>query len=73
MKPLTAKQLIKILEKHGFILSRQKGSHKIYRHPVSKIIVPVPMHGKNKPIHIGTFLSIIKQSKISKEEFKKQK
>ena len=72
MKSLTAKKLIKILEKHDFVLSRQKGSHKIYRHPKSKIIVPVPIHGLNKPIYIGTFLSIVKQSKIPKEEFKKK-
>ncbi len=72
MKPLSAKQLIKILEKHGFILSRQKGSHKIYRHLNSKIIVPVPMHGKSKPIPIGTFLSIVKQSKIPRKEFEKR-
>jgi len=70
MKSLTAKQIIRILEKHGFVLSRQKGSHMIYRHPHSKIIVPVPLHGKNKPIPIGTFLAIIKQSKIPKGEFK---
>lgn len=72
MKPLTARQLIKILEKHGFVLSRQKGSHKIYRHPKSNIIVPVPIHGLNKPIYIGTFLSIVKQSKIPKKEFEKK-
>lgn len=70
MKSLTAKQVIKILQKHNFILARQKGSHQIYRHSISNIIVPVPMHGKNKPIPIGTFLSIVKQSKISKKEFK---
>lgn len=72
MKPLTAKQLIKILEKYGFILSRQKGSHKIYKNPDSRIIVPVPIHGKSKPIPIGTFLSIIRQSKILKKEFEKK-
>ncbi|MBU1255436.1 type II toxin-antitoxin system HicA family toxin [Patescibacteria group bacterium] len=72
MKSLTAKQTIKILEKHGFILSRQKGSHKIYRHSESKVIVPVSIHGGNKPIPIGTFLAIIKQSKIPKKEFKKK-
>lgn len=72
MKSLTAKQLIKVLEKHGFILSRQKGSYKIYRHPDSKIIVPIPMHGGNKAIPIGTFLVIVKQSKIPKKEFEKK-
>ena len=32
-------------------------------------MVPVPLHGKNKPIHIGTFLAIVKQSKLPKEKF----
>ncbi len=70
MRPITAKKLIKILEANGFILSRQKGSHHIYKHPDSNIIVPIPLHGKNNPIPIGTLLAIIKQSKISKEQFK---
>ena len=69
MRPITAKKLIKILLAHGFILTRQKGSHAIYRND-DGVVVPVPMHGKNKPIHIGTFMAIIKQSKISKDEFK---
>lgn len=69
MKPLTAKQVVKILTENGFILSRQKGSHQIFKHKDSGTMVPVPFHGGNKPIFIGTFLAIIKQSKISKEEF----
>ena len=70
MRPITAKKLIKIFLANGFILSRQKGSHAIYKHNNSGIMVPVPLHGKNKPIHIGTLLAIVKQSKISKEKFK---
>lgn len=70
MRPLTAKKLIQILLNNGFILARQKGSHAIYRHSNDGIIVPVPLHGKNKPIHIGTFLAIVKQSKIPLEKFK---
>ncbi|MDP3043644.1 MAG: type II toxin-antitoxin system HicA family toxin [bacterium] len=70
MRPITAKKLIKILLDNGFILSRQKGSHAIYHHQNSGIIAPVPLHGKNKPIHIGTLSAIIKQSKIPKEKFK---
>lgn len=69
MRPITAKKLIKILIANGFILSRQKGSHAIYKHNESKIIVPIPLHGKNKPIYIGTLLAIIKQSKIPKNKF----
>jgi len=51
------------------VLSKQKGSHAIYRHTNNGIIVPVPLRGKNKPIFIGTLLAIIKQSKIPKERF----
>jgi predicted RNA binding protein YcfA (HicA-like mRNA interferase family) len=70
MRPIVAKKLIQILLANGFILSRQKGSHQIYRHSSFNIIVPVPLHGGNKPIHIGTLLAIIRQSKIPKENFK---
>lgn len=70
MQPINARKLIKILKENGFILSRQKGSHMIWKNPQSGIIVPVPLHGKSKPIPIGTLLSIIKQSKIPKEKFK---
>ena len=69
MRPITAKKLIKILTDNRFIFSRQKGSHAIYKHFNSNIIVPVPLHGKSKPIHIGTLMAIIKQSKIPKEKF----
>ncbi len=71
MRPLSANEVINVLLRNGFILSRQKGSHQIYRNTVTGIIVPVPLHGMNKPIPIGTFLSIVKQSKIPKEQFEK--
>ncbi len=70
MKPITAKRIIRILHENGFIVSRQRGSHMIWKNPQSGIIVPVPLHGKNKPILIGTLHAIIKQSKISPEKFK---
>ena len=70
MRPLIAKRLIKILENEGFVLSRQKGGHKIFVNSLSKTTVPVPIHGKNKPIHISTLMAVIKQSKIPKNKFK---
>lgn len=70
MRPINAEKIIKILKTNGFILSRQKGSHMIWKNPASGIIVPVPLHGKSKPLPVGTFLAIVKQSKISKEKFR---
>lgn len=70
MRPLSAKRIIKVLVAHGFRLARQKGSHQIYRHADSGLMVAVPLHNGNSPIPIGTFLAIVKQSKIPKEKFK---
>jgi len=70
MKQINARRLIKILKENGFSLSRQKGSHMIWKNPKTGVIVPVPLHGKSKPIPIGTLIAIIKQSKIPKGKFK---
>lgn len=71
MKPLSARNVVKILENNDFRAVRQKGSHIIFSNKEG-IMVPVPLHNKSKPIPIGTFLAIVKQSKISKERFKKK-
>lgn len=71
MKPLNYRDLIKILKKHGFVLSRKKGSHMIWKDSETNRIVPIPLHGGSAPIPQGTFLAIIKQSGIAKEEFEK--
>jgi mRNA interferase HicA len=72
MKALAARQIIRILEANGFQVSRQRGSHIIYKHPKTGKIVPVPLHGKNKPLPIGTFLAIVKQSGIGQDNFRKK-
>ncbi len=59
--------LIKLLEARGFILKRITGSHHIFFNSESRKTVVVPVHGK-KDIPNGTFLSIIKQAGISKDE-----
>lgn len=69
MKSIPAAKLIRILKENDFVLSRQKGSHMIWKNTISNIIVPVPLHGKSKSIPIGTLKAIIKQSKIPPEQF----
>jgi predicted RNA binding protein YcfA (HicA-like mRNA interferase family) len=70
VKALTARQIIRILEANDFQVSRQRGSHVIYKHTTTGRIVPVPLHGGNKTLPIGTFLSIVKQSGIDREDFR---
>ena len=59
--------LKKLLEAKGYLLKRVTGSHHIFFHPELRKTIVVPVHGK-KDIPNGTFLSIIKQVGISKEE-----
>jgi predicted RNA binding protein YcfA (HicA-like mRNA interferase family) len=65
---LSGKQVCDILEKHGFVQVRQRGSHIVMqkRLPDTTITVPVPNHSE---IRIGTLQSIIRQSGLNKSEF----
>ncbi|MBC8277912.1 MAG: type II toxin-antitoxin system HicA family toxin [FCB group bacterium] len=58
---MTPKSLIKILESHGFVFHRQRGSHLVFKHPQKpgKIVV-VPSHKKD--LRIGTLRGILRQA-----------
>ncbi len=68
---LTGKEIIRALERAGFERRNQTGSHV---HLVgedkggNRRLVTVPEHG-SKEIPIGTFLSILRQAGLSREEF----
>jgi predicted RNA binding protein YcfA (HicA-like mRNA interferase family) len=61
------KNLIRLLEMRGFVLKHIAASHHIYFHPQLRKGVVVPVHG-NKDIPKVTFLSILKQAGIPKDE-----
>lgn len=65
---ITAKQIISILEKRGFKLVRQSGSHKIFRNSEGKRTT-VPFHN-NKILHPKTLKNIMKDAEIEAEELK---
>jgi predicted RNA binding protein YcfA (HicA-like mRNA interferase family) len=62
---LSPKYLIKLLEEHGFIFKRAKGSHQIYYRAEDNVTVVVPYH-KGKDMKLGTFLAILRQAGIDK-------
>ncbi len=68
LRILSGNQVCDILEKHGFIQVRQRGSHIVMqkRLPDTTITVPVPNHVE---LRIGTLQSIIRQSGLNKSEF----
>jgi len=67
---LKADEIIRILQRHGFILISKRGSHQKWRHPVTAKQVIVPFH-KGKQLPLGTLKSIIEGSGIPHDDFLK--
>ena len=65
---VTADEVIRVIEKVGFSLARQSGSHRIYRSSAGKRIT-VPYH-KGKILHPKVLASILKDANLSREELK---
>ena len=67
---LTAKELIKILNKFGFQAIRQKGSHVYLKHNDGRCTV-VPLHA-GREIGRGLLKRILNETEISSDEFSKK-
>jgi len=63
---LSAKDVIKILDKFGFQVYRQSGSHIHLWNEDTKLLVTVPNH---RELAKGTLISIMKQAKIDRDNF----
>jgi len=61
---MTYKEIIKIIEDDGWYLSRQKGSHKQYKHPKKLGLVTIAHHGITEKIAPKMLSSILKQAQI---------
>jgi predicted RNA binding protein YcfA (HicA-like mRNA interferase family) len=64
---LKSAQVIKALEKAGFELRRQSGSHVILFKSDLKRPLSVPLHSKDLPS--GTLRAIIRQANLTLDEF----
>lgn len=66
--PISGQEAIKILQKHGFTISRQRGSHVVLvaQRSAGKQITVVPKH---KELKKGTLRSIARQSGVNPKEF----
>jgi predicted RNA binding protein YcfA (HicA-like mRNA interferase family) len=60
------KELLRFLRKHGYEEIRQKGSHRILKHP-ARPMLSLPIHPGDIP-H-GLFLRILKDAGFSVEDF----
>ncbi|HUB84685.1 MAG TPA: type II toxin-antitoxin system HicA family toxin [Rhizomicrobium sp.] len=57
---MTPRELRRILEQNGFVFTRQSGSHAIFKHPISKRRVVLPIHARDIPT--GTLHAILKDA-----------
>jgi predicted RNA binding protein YcfA (HicA-like mRNA interferase family) len=65
---ITAADAIRVLERLGFFLSRQSGSHKIYKNKEGKRVT-VSYH-TGKILHPKVLKSILRDADLTIEEFK---
>jgi predicted RNA binding protein YcfA (HicA-like mRNA interferase family) len=63
----TAKDLVRVAERLGFVFRRQRGSHAIYVRPSDQARVVIPMH--RGEVKRKTLRAIIQDLKISVDEF----
>ncbi len=66
--PFKAKEVLQRLQRAGFEIRRQSGSHVVVRHADGRQTY-VAMHTKDIPL--GTFRSILKQSCLTEDEFRR--
>jgi predicted RNA binding protein YcfA (HicA-like mRNA interferase family) len=60
------REIIRFLERKGFVLDHVSGSHFVYYDPVSKRRAVVPQH--NRDIPKGTLLSLLREAGFTREE-----
>lgn len=66
---LKPREVIYAFKKLGFEEKRQTGSHKIFYHPLTKKIIPLPIHSKD--LKKGLLKSIIAEIGLKPQEFLK--
>jgi predicted RNA binding protein YcfA (HicA-like mRNA interferase family) len=64
----SGRQVIGALERAGFELLRQRGSHVTMINRKTRQSIPVPVHGR-RPLRRGTLRAIIRDAGLTVEEF----
>lgn len=67
---MKVKEIIKLIEKDGWYLTRQKGSHMQFKHSVKKGLVTIACHRMSDDVAKGTLASIFRKAQIDKSEIK---
>ena len=68
MPRVTGKDMVRFLEKQGFLLRRVTGSHHVMRKQDVQTIVPVH---RNRDLKTGTLRGILRDIRMKPEEFER--
>lgn len=63
MKPLSGRELARLVERHGWTLLRIHGSHRIYGKPGTIVRLSIPIHG-NRALKMGLLRHLLKIADI---------
>jgi len=61
---LSGAELVLVLERLGFVVVRQRGSHIVLRRGASGCVVP-----NHREVKLGTLAGVLKQAGVSADEF----
>lgn len=66
---VTGREIVRALERAGFIFDRQRGSHVILVNPQTRQRVSVPVHA-GRTVKVGTLKGILEDAGISLDDFR---
>lgn len=68
LRVLSGQEVCEILQRHGFVRVRQRGSHIVMQRVAGDGSITIPVPDRNE-LCIGTLRSIVRQSGLSRSEF----
>jgi len=67
VKSISGKQLVKIVQAHGWFLSRVNGSHHVFKHPDKPGNLVIPVHS-NETLKTGLLRALMKQTGLTEND-----
>ena len=65
---VTGREVVRALERAGFVFNRQRGIHIILIHPQTRQRVSVPVHA-GRIVKLGTLKGILEDAGLPQDEF----
>lgn len=63
LMPMKVREVIRLLETHGWVEMRSKGSHRHFKHPGQACVITVP-GSDGKELAPGTLNAILKKAEL---------